>query len=51
MTAVIHKIFVGAGGKHTLSSEKKSPSKRKFWETTLRIDSARICVPLQQPRQ
>ena len=29
---------------------RKSPSKRKFWETTLTIDRARICVPLQRRR-
>ena len=41
MTAVIHKISVGAGGKHILSPE----------ESLSRIDRARIRVPLRRRRQ
>ena len=42
MTAVLRKISVGTGGKHTLSPEKSLPrSKRKVCETTLTIDRAR----------
>ena len=41
MTAVIHTISVGAGGKHILSPE----------ESLHRIDRARIHVPLRWRRQ
>ena len=42
MTAVIHKVSVRAGGKHTLSPEDILHRNRsvKFWETTLTIDCA-----------
>ena len=42
MTAVIHKISVGAGGKHTLSPEEILHRGVKFWETMLTIDRARL---------
>ena len=48
MTAVIHKISVGAGEKHTLSPEK---SLRRSVKTTLTIDHARIRVPLRRRRR
>ena len=48
MTAVIHKISVGAGGKHTLLPEESLRRSVKFWETMLAIDRSRIRVPLWQ---